>query len=252
MNVLVFAGTKNGRKLITALLDKGYRVYASSVSEYGTGLLDKRDNLITFTGQKSSDDIESIIHKYNISMVIDSTHPYAEEISLNINKVCEGMGIESIRFERKTGIPANRGRHFNSMEDVCKFLKTVPGNILFTTGVNRIPHIVNELEKNRIYVRILPVESSINRVEECGLSGDHVITRKPPFSLEENINHIGAFNIKYLVTKDSGAEGQTDEKMAATEVTGIELLVIDRPDIGYKTVLYTEKEILEVCERLCN
>lgn len=240
---MVFAGTKNGRELISHLGDQGHCIIASSMSEYGASLLQNSENIICLTGQKSMEDIEGIIDRYKIDLVIDSTHPYAKEISENIKDACKNKKIETIRFERKSSIPADLGYHFETMGDVCNYLKFREGNILFTTGVNEVLNTVKKIDLSRIYVRVLPIEYSLKKIEESGLKEGHVIIKKPPFTLDENIKHISDFNIKYLVTKDSGAEGNTSEKIEAVELTNTQLLVIDRPKIEYDLVLFNKDEV---------
>lgn len=140
------------------------------------------------------------------------------------------------------------GLWFKSMEEVCGYLKNREGNILFTTGVNEIPNIVKIIHKNRIFARVLPVKSSITIINKSQILVDQIITKKPPFSLEDNIKHIVDFNIEYLVTKDSGAEGNILEKLEAVKEKNISLLVIDRPKNKYNIVYYKEVDIINFVE----
>ncbi len=249
MRLLIFAGTKNGRELITDLIED-HIIIASSMSDYGNSLLPNGDNIIKIVGKKSSKDIEDIISSERIDLVIDCTHPYAKEISLNILEASKITGVKTIRFERQSTVSKNLGIHFCSMEDSCRYLNSKAGNILFTTGVNEVLNMVKMVDKRRIYVRVLSVQSSLNKIEESGIDSTHVVLKNPPFTLEENLKHIKEFNIKYLVTKDSGSEGNIHEKIEAVITSGIELLIIDRPVIEYSDIYYTIDEILLYIESI--
>lgn len=244
MNILVFAGTKNGRELITSLAKSGNNVFASIVSEYGAELLPKMKSIIPVTGEKSSEDIEKLVKREDIKVIIDSTHPYAQEITNNIQIASRKLNITPIRYERFSSIPPHKGKHFDTMDEVCNFLKNKDGNILFTTGVNEVLNITKEIDRERIYIRVLSIDSSQKKIKKSGLEDSHVITKKPPFTKDDNIEQILKFKIKYLVTKDSGAEGNTEEKIEAAESTNTQLLVINRPVINYEMTFYQQDKLL--------
>lgn len=244
MTILVFAGTSNGRILVNKLLEKDLSLVVSSASEYGASLLPSNSRLTSTAGKKDSKDIERLIDKYSIDLIIDCTHPYAIEVSNNIFKASNLTGIDVIRYERELVIPSYIGNRFNTIVELCNYLKNKRGNILFTTGVKDIPKIVSIVDNRRVFVRVLPVDSSIKIISDAGLSLEQVVTDKPPFSLSDNIKHIHEFNIKYLVTKDSGNEGNIAEKLEAADKKGIELLVLNRPKKPIKSVFYIIEEIM--------
>ena len=114
------------------------------------------------------------------------------------------------------------------------------GNILLTTGSKELGIFASKLDKKRLFVRVIPTESSIEKCRSEGIEESHIIALKGPFSEETNIEHIRKYNIKYLVTKESGAGSGFSEKMsaaydavyaikAAAEKEGVEVFIIRRP-----------------------
>jgi precorrin-6A/cobalt-precorrin-6A reductase len=99
---------------------------------------------------------------------------------------------------------------------------------------------------NRIHIRVLPVKRSLDMLKEAGVPMNQVITEHPPFHEEDNVNHIKQWNIKYMVTKDSGREGNTLEKLRASKQMGIPLLVIDRPNIPYEIKTNSFADLVEL------
>ena len=103
------------------------------------------------------------------------------------------------------------------------------GNILLTTGSKELGIFASKLDKKRLFVRVIPTESSIEKCRSEGIEESHIIALKGPFSEETNIEHIRKYNIKYLVTKESGAGSGFLEKMSAAEKEGVEVFIIRRP-----------------------
>lgn len=250
MNILIFAGTSNGRALATSLAKKGYKITVSSMSAHGNRLIPKDFGIEGIYGKMTSKGIVDYVRKHHIDLVIDATHPYAVDISRHIIESTEVVDIPMIRYERRSSIDREVGKHFMSYEEACRYLSEKEGKVWFTTGVNHIDRIVRWLERSRILVRILPVQSSLDKAYRCGLRQEQIIAVHPPYTLEDNLKLIHHYRIKYLVTKDSGFEGGTREKLEAVKHTGIELVVIDRPVMNYKICLYTEEDIIGYVETL--
>lgn len=245
MKLLVFAGTKNGRLLVETLAQHNHKIYVSSISNHGASLIAKHSNIDCLIGKMNTEQIIEFIGQNDIDLMIDSTHPYAKEISLNLINASKVTHIDVIRFERRSTISSAEGLHFEDFNKALNYLKDTEGNILFTTGVNEVISMEEQLEVSRIFVRIVPMKSSIDKVKTTSIPLNQIIQKQPPYSLKENIDHVNEYNIKYLVTKDSGAEGNTKEKVIACKRLGIQLLVIDRPKISYNQSFYSSEEIIE-------
>jgi len=66
-----------------------------------------------------------------------------------------------------------------------------------------------------------------------------------PFSREVNKALIKSFNIKYLVTKNSGEEGGIKEKIEAAEERGIKIIILDKPKVDYPNKYESINKIIE-------
>lgn len=244
MKILIFAGTKNGRELAVTLADKGHDIVVSSLSAYGSSLIPEHDRIESIYGKLDSSELTRLIEELKPQVIIDSTHPYAAEISRNLIKVIKLTEIKLIRYERACVIPKDSGLHFSSMDRVLDYLKQCEGNVFFTTGVNELPLVAKALEGTRIFARVLEVERSRQLAESSGVDMSQIIFQNPPHTTAMNKTLIKTHNIKFLVTKDSGKEGNIAEKIEAVDITRIELLVIDRPVLDFETVCLSEEEVL--------
>ena len=87
--ILVFAGTTEGRKLAEHLLNAGKRVHICVATEYGEEVLWKHEHLIVHQGRLDVSGMEELLISHDWEMIVDATHPYAVEVSKNIKTACE-------------------------------------------------------------------------------------------------------------------------------------------------------------------
>ena len=128
---------------------------------------------------------------------------------------------------------------------MARFIAKLEGNILVTLGSNNIHEFKNLKNLENIYFRILPVSESIEKAEKAGIKAKNIIGIQGPFSKEFNKAIYKNYNIKYVVTKESGATGGEAEKMEAAYEMGVVPLVLKRPKIQYTWVTCEMKKIRE-------
>lgn len=244
--ILIFSGTKDGRNIVNELLEKGYKVIISTATIYGAELIKKNNNLEIIYGKLDVEEIKELIEKRRIRTVIDATHPYAQNISKNIISVCKQTETELIRYERPS-MDIEDIKRFDSYEEICNFLNLKSGNILLTTGSNNINKIAEQIDKkDRLFARVLPAVKSLEVVRQAGLKPKQVIAMQGPFTKELNKAIYNQFDIEYMVTKDSGDEGGTKEKIDAALEQNVDILMLNRPKIKYINLCNSINEVLEM------
>lgn len=247
MSILVFSGTTEGRTISEALSEKGIYHYVSVATEYGEQVMTPSKYASVHVGRMDIAEMEKYFSNNSISIVVDATHPYATEVSLNIKEATQNKGAEYIRVLRKatdessTSKASNNDsalfKRFKNTAACAQYLATTKGNILLTTGSKELLVFTEQIsDLDRLYVRVLPGTESINKCLELNIKDRHVIAMQGPFSVAMNEAIIREFGIEYLVTKDSGAKGGYFEKSEAAQNAGIELLTIERPnaEAGYE------------------
>lgn len=259
-NILIFAGTTEGRQLAEYAVKKGIPCIVSAATEYGEELLEndlqlrkekhKKSELRVIHGRMDQQEMEAFFEKEQVGLVIDATHPFAVIVTENIQRACKNSGIEYLRCLRDflTEAKAVRSEKFacertnaitksdssvvcvNSVEEAVDYLEQTQGNILITTGskeLDKYTRLTNY--KERCYVRVLSVLPSVMQSIDLGFSGKHLIAMQGPFSREMNLALLHQTEAKYFVTKESGKNGGFAEKLEAAEQAGAVLLVIGRP-----------------------
>lgn len=230
--ILVLSGTKDGRMIIDKLIRNNFKVLATTATEYGGSLIDQDMNITVISQRLTQSEIEGIIVDKKIKCVIDATHPYAKQISENAINSCNNKSITYLRYERKSTKIDNVNR-FKTYEEAIRFLNTTQGNILLTTGSNNIRCFSAINRRERIYARVLPTIDALSKCREIGLIPKQILALQGPFSIELNKAIIREYDIKHIVTKDSGTIGGTNEKVVAATDMGINIVLIERPEIDY-------------------
>lgn len=253
MKVMLIAGTADAKEIIKRLLKTGANVVATVTTSYGKELLEEVKGLETIQGKMDSSEMLEFIDKHDIDCLVDASHPYAREASINAINAGREAKIPYIRFERE-GIKLDsvniiKVKDFKAAAIECS---NFGGNILLATGSNNLNVFVEEIKdfKTRLFVRILPDSRMVQKCEEAGLTAGNIIAVKGPFSLEMNIEVLKHCKASVMVTKESGETGGTGEKLEAAKKLGIPVILIERPQIEYETKVSTVEEILEYVEKL--
>lgn len=224
MNLLIFGGTTEGRILAETLVNQGHRVTVSVATSLGAEELGGIPCTI-WEGRLEEAAMEDRVRDFDL--VIDATHPYAEEVSRHIRKACT-----------KTGVPLRRVLRAASREEGCirvdsckaaaEYLNRRPGNVLIATGSKALRDY-GCLAPERMYPRVLPTHAALNICEEMGIPHRNILALQGPFTLAMNVAMLEQYHISYLVTKDGGTVGGFTEKQQAARQAGAQLILVGRP-----------------------
>ena len=228
--ICVFAGTTEGRELVEFLADRGVRVTACVATEYGETLLPAAENLNISAKRLTEQEMAEMLQENGFDVVVDATHPYASVVTENIADACADADVEYLRLLRSGGTIPEDAVFVANTEEAAQYLDGVSGNILLTTGSKELHKFtaVRDFEE-RVYARVLPMEESLKLCQAAGIKPAQILAMQGPFSLEMNVAMLKSVNAKYMVTKDSGASGGMDEKIAAAREAGAKVVIIGRP-----------------------
>lgn len=263
--VIIYAGTTEGRCLAEYLLQYGVRVHVCVATAYGESLLKEDANLTVTHERQDVEAMQKLMENFMPDYIIDATHPYAKEVTLNLQKACESYGMEA-RYLRLIRTSSKEKKQdpdcvwVSDISEAVEYLAQTEGKILATTGskeleaYTRIPNY-----KDRVCVRVLSVKNVVDKCEELGFAGKNLICMQGPFSMELNLAMLRNFQISYLVTKESGSTGGYEEKCEAARRAGVKMVVIGRPseETGrtYEEMcayLAEELELETCCEKMEN
>ena len=264
--VILFGGTSEGRELSEYLSAQGIPSLVCVATSYGEELIREVPGMLDVrTGRLGLEEMSRLFMQEQPEVVVDATHPYASAVTQNIRKACGMADISYRRLLRPTQagdiaknaadgkneaaikeradgkreadrMHAEHIIHAADIDTAAKIIADTEGNILVTTGSKElkplctIPHY-----EERLFVRVLPVPDILEACHDRGIKGRHLIAMQGPFSEELNLALIREFDIRWLLTKESGRQGGFQEKINAARKADIRVLLIDRPvqESGY-------------------
>lgn len=243
-DVILFGGTTEGRELAEFLSGAGIPSLVCVATEYGERLLEYREPVQVQSGRLERPEIDKLLQTEGPRFVIDATHPYAMQISENLQQACKAKGLRYIRVLRES---ADSGDcvSFNDMNSLVSWLNQTQGIIFAATGVKEARALTGVTDyASRVFLRILPLPEGVSACIEMGYSINHLICMQGPFSEELNaamFRHTGA---RILVTKESGKNGGFPEKYSAAKTCGMTTAILARPAEKNGLLLSEAKAVL--------
>ncbi len=227
--ILLFAGTTEGRICAEKLKKYGISMDVCVATEYGKEMIEPSKFINILRGRLDLNGIKDLIDKNDYQLVIDATHPYATCVSKNIKEAVESRNLPYIRIKRES-LFLDYGIYFNNYDEMILRLKNTKGNILLTTGSKELIRFSSDPDlKERLIVRVIPGEESIRLCSELGIEREKIIAMQGPFSFNMNQAIIKEYDIKILVTKESGTAGGFREKIEAAKKEGVSCFILRRP-----------------------
>lgn len=178
MKILLFGGTTEGRVLAEKLSSLGAEVTVSVATRVGEEELAGLTEVQVVTGRLDQPGMEALLSGFDLC--VDATHPYAVRATANIRAACEAAGVPLRRLLRGPS-QAEGVIRVDSCARAAEFLAGTQGNILLATGSKELS-VFGELERERLFARVLPTYEGIAACEGLG---------KLPVTVGENLGFEG-------------------------------------------------------------
>lgn len=252
-HILIFGGTAEGRQVSDYLCEKHVAHTISVATEYGEEVLHPQPKRHIHQGRLDMEQMRVFLRDGQYALVVDATHPYAVEVSKNIQEACRRENVQYLRYLR----PQNQEKRLNkeaageavSLRSACEdagkiagavyadsarkaadYLEAQQGGIFLTTGSKEL-HVFTEMisDKNRIFARVLPSAEVVSSCRALGLEGKQICAMQGPFSADMNAAMLRQAGSSFLVTKETGATGGFPEKIEAARQCQVTPVIIRRP-----------------------
>lgn len=241
--IWVIGGTKDSRDFLEKFVKYENDIIVSTATEYGAKLI---ENLPVKTSSEKMDKeaMLKFVENNKITKVIDTSHPYAFEVSKNAMDVAEEKNIQYFRFEReKVDILPKKYKNFEEIKDLIEYVENLEGNILVTLGSNNVPLFKDLKNLSNMYFRILSRWDMVKRCEDNNILPKNIIAMQGPFTENMNIAMMEQFNIKYLITKKDRRYRGGKRKVSACDKLDVEIIYLDKKEMSYRNC-YTDIDVL--------
>ena len=249
--IFMLAGTSDARNLGLELQRTGHAVTATVVTESAASSL-ADVGLPHLIGRLTAEEMATIMTEQGYQLVVDASHPFAEEASKNAMAAAEQAKIPYIRYERAH-------EHYahplitvvKDYEEAAQLAAEKRGVIMLTTGSKTLAtftKVLHGLENTRVIARMLPRLDNMEKCEALGVAQRDIVAIQGPFSKELNEALFRQYGVTLMITKESGKVGSVDEKLEAALACQIETILIARPNIQYGQQYSTFEEVLQAVE----
>lgn len=241
-------GTSEGRKILSLINKYTNNIAVSTATAYGGELL-KEFNIKSLNIKPlNKEEMIDWIKLNKIDVLVDASHPYAEEVTKNSLECAKALGIPFVRYERLgvlDNIISDNIIRIKNYDEAIEVIKNIKGNILNTTGGNNVTKFINLDFDYRIIHRVLPSPNVVYKIVDAGISLKNIIAMQGPISYDLEKAFIKQYDIKGILTKDSGIEGGVLEKYNAVKDADIKLIVIERPKSTCDNTFINLDELVE-------
>lgn len=231
MQVLIFAGTQEGRTLAQTLSCQAIETTVCVATAYASSLFEKNPSLTVLAQRLDVDQMIALMQTSAPDVVVDATHPYATVVTAQVKQAAAQCGVEYLRLLRPSkDVQGTSMVIVADIEQAVNHLKTTTGGIFVTTGSKQLSALTAlPAYQTRVYARVLPLPSVMESVFSLGLQGKQIIAMQGPFSYESNLAMFQQTGARILLTKESGDVGGLLEKLEAADALGMQVVLIGRP-----------------------
>lgn len=227
----VFGGTSDARLICQQLDTAGERYSLSVATEAGWQLAGDIRGEVVVGRMDAAAMVEFLINR-QVRWVIDASHPYADLLSHNVAAACEQIKVSLTRYQRPSEIEVFNHPQLYKVDSVtaaCSVAQGLGPRVLLTTGSKQLAEYQQGLAGKTLLVRVLPTAEVLSQCEALGLGVSQIIALRGPFSAQFNQALYAFCQPDVVITKESGAQGGYQEKVAPCLALNIPCIVVRRP-----------------------
>ena len=244
--IWLFSGTGEGPLITKELIQKGWKVTVSVVTEEAArsyeNLMVEEIKIGPLSDQSEVRKIIKISKRngYPFKFVIDATHPFAKKISNYLVNACDLEQQRLIRFDREYVEVTENENIINSIKDLSK-LNLNGEKILIAIGSRNLQEAVNSVISSggKPYARLLPNLNSLKIALISNLKEDDFAMLKP-FDKDNSIYEKALcrkWNITGIICRQSGGITEKRWRLIAKEEK-LKIWLLSRPTYSFNTEIY--------------
>ena len=241
-NILILGGTSDARELADALsADPELRVTTSLAGRTAKPAMPSGN--VRTGGFGGPSGLAAYLTDKGVDLLIDATHPYAAQMSHNASKASAVAAVPCFRVERPAWVAKDSESWIRAKDHVAAAAALPAGaRALVTIGRQQIEPFLSRLD-------ITVLARMIERPEDKPLAPHRIMLARPPFALEDEILLLRTEHMSHLVTKNAGGE-ITAPKLEAARQLGVEIVMIDRPDLPELETARSVEQALALAGRM--
>lgn len=223
MKILILGGTAEARELANRLVGMGHDVITSLAGRTQDPILPKGGLRIGKFGGIPG--LATYLRAAGIEQLVDATHPYAGQISINAAAAAHAVNVPLLRYMRPAW-EQEMGDQWLTVETAAEAAASLSPNadVLLTTGHTGLEHF---LSRDDCQFVVRTIEAPTQELPRHA----SLLQTRPPYGLIDEMALMEREGITHLVTKNSGGR-QTASKLEAARRLGVKVIMIARPVYG--------------------
>lgn len=226
--ILIFGGTTEGRLAASTLDEAGTPFFYSTK---GTTQSVELRNGVRLSGAMSLDEIKTFCHSQDIRLIVNASHPYAENLHATIAQV----GLPVVRLQRSISPRLSRVHYYNNYIEAISALESMSiKRLLALSGANTISKLKPWWQSHDTFFRILDRDESRTLASKEEFPEQNLLFYNESNTIpskESEKEMMCTLACDAIITKDSGDTGGFTQKVEAALELGIQVLAIERPQL---------------------
>ena len=174
-----------------------------------------------------------------VTHLIDATHPFAAQMSLNAVEACEAACVPLIALERAPW-QAQRGDRWTHVPDIAgavAALGQVPRRVFLAIGRQTLDAFAAAPQHHYLLRLVDPP------TEPLPLPKAQAVIARGPFTVDGDRALLTEHAIDIIVAKNAGGAGAEAKLLAARDL-GLPVVLIDRPPVPQRRVARSVAEVM--------
>ncbi len=218
--ILLLGGTADARQLADRLAGLPVDLIVSLAG--ATRRPARMPGVLRTGGFGGADGLVRLLRESDIALLIDATHPFAAGISANAAVASARTGCPVLTLRRPPW-KETCGDSWTHVPDLPAAIAALPDGAcaLMATGTGSALDLGARTDVRMLLRSIEPVAALPPHVEP--------LLARPPFSIDAETRLMRDRGTTHLVTRNAGGDGTA--KLRAAADLGVQVLMIDRPDV---------------------
>lgn len=222
VRVLILGGTGEARRLADLLVARGdVDVISSLAGRTSAPLLPAGQ--VRSGGFGGADGLAAWIAAEQPSVVIDATHPYAQQISRTLRRVCAALRVPRLRLDRPAWQPqpGDDWRLVDELAEAVALATNLARRVFVSVG--RVPlDLLRRYPDHWFLVRMVEPLAEV-------LPNMRLVTARGPFRRADELELLDGHRIEVVVSKASGSSSVYAKIEAARELR-LPVVMLRRPE----------------------
>lgn len=237
-HLLILGGTTEATALAHVLHDAKI---VATFSYAGRVARPKRQPLPTRIGGFGGvDGLADYIREHGITHVIDATHPFAAQMSMNAVAACAQTDVHLLALTRPkwAAQDGDDWRHVPDIAGAVAGLKGPAQNVMLAIGRMHLDAFA-PCPQHQYLLRLVDAPDG-----EVPLPNRSIVVDQGPFSVTDDTDLMRDHKIELVVAKNAGGSGAR-AKIDAAHALSIPIIMIDRPHIPNRPEVGSPQEVLD-------